>query len=174
MRKFLFLLFISLSFFANAKPEIKMESGKTASDCITYNQLRETELISESVDNMLISAYLDCSVPIKLHNEHDYSALIANALNIVRIMDFPLSLAQHVGRQDLLNSKFVSTGNNSLEYAKEHHNILITVKGTLSQNEYLLWVSDEILNATYRAFYPAVLVVNKGGYLIKPYYLSGF
>lgn len=176
MRKFiLLLLFASLGVLAIAKPEIRMESGKTASNCTVYNQLRESEAILESTNNMLASAeYLECSLPLKLHEQKDYSELLANALNIVRIRQFPLSLAQQVERQDVLNSKFVFTGTNSLEYVEGHHNIVITVKGSLSQNEYLLWVTDEILNATYRAYYPALLVVNKSNYVVKPYYASGF
>lgn len=152
-----------------------MESGKSTSNCTGYNKLRKSETIRESTDNMLVSAaYLECSLPLKLHKQNNYSELLANALNFVRIRQFPLSLAQQVERLDLLNSKFVLTGKNSLEYVKGHHNIVITVKGSLSPNEYLLWVTDEILNATYRAYYPAVLVVNKSNYVVKPYYASGF
>jgi hypothetical protein len=152
-----------------------MESGKVVSNCTAYNQLRESESILETTNNMLVAAeYLECSLSSKLNKKNNSSDILANALDIVRIRQLPLSLAQQVGRHDVLKSKFVFDGEHSLKYDKGHHNVVISIKGSLSQNKYLLWVTDEILNATYRAYYPAVLVVNGSDYIVKPYYASGF
>ena len=160
---------------ATDKPEIRMESGKVVSNCNDYNKLRKSELILETTDNMIVSAeYLECSLQSKPYKENNYSELLDNILVVIRIRQLPLSIAQQADRQDVLKSMFTSDGEHSLKYDKDHHNVTISIIGSLSQNEYLLWVTDEILNATYSAYYPAVLVFTGSNYIVKPYYTSGF
>lgn len=176
MSKFIVLLaFISLNVMATDKPEIKIESGKVISNCTGYNKLRESEKILETTNNMLVSAeYLECSLSPNIQIRNNYSELLDKVLEVVRVRQFPLSLAQQVDRNAVLNTLFVSDKTYSLKYDKGHHNVAITIKGSFSKNEYLVWVTDEILNATYRAYYPAVLVVSGSNYAIEPFYESGF
>ena len=158
-----------------AKTEINFQSGRTASDCASYNQLRKSEHLAETVNNMIVaSEYLDCSLSPNLIHLPSYKPLLVQINDQVRIRQFPLSLGQMVERNDKLKVLFMVKGNDTLSYEKETHNVQIAVKGMLTNQKYLLWVVDEILDATYRAYYPAVLSVDNGLFEIEPYYASGF
>lgn len=176
MRRFGFIVLAFLfCVCAEAKTEISFQSGHTASDCASYNHQRKSERLADTVYNrMIASEYLECSLSPSLRHLPSYTLLLIQVNEQVRVRQFPLSLAQMVDRNDKLKALFMVQGNDSLAYEKENHNVKIGVKGMLTDQKYLLWVVDEILDANYRAYYPAVLSVDNGKFEIEPYYASGF
>ena len=176
MRKIgLIVLVLSFCACAGAKTEISFQSGRTATDCTSYNQIRKSEPLVETVNNMILASdYLECSLSPNLLHFPSYKSLLFQINEQVRIRQFPLSIGQMVGRNDKLKVLFMVDGKDSLTYEKENHNVKIVVKGMLSDQKYLIWVVDEILDATYRAYYPAILTVDNELFEIEPYYASGF
>ena len=176
MRNFvIFFMAISSLCFAGEKSEIVMASGKTVSDCNSFNELRNTESLLEDSMNMLASSeYLECSLVSNLEQVSSVEEFIHVLNKNLRIRQFPLSLGPQVDRKSLLNEKFNFDGKFSLKYEKDLHKISITYKGKISEGRHLVWVVDEILDATYRAYYPAVVVVSSDRFAVEPYYGGGF
>ena len=176
MRSYFFaLMMISSVCFAGEKSKIAMESGKVASDCASYNKLRASERILETSINKLVSSeYLECSLTRGVEQTSNVDNFIELLMNSVRIRQFPLSLGPQINRKTLLKDKFDYNGKFSLEYENGQHHIRITYKGKISEGRHLFWVTDEILDATYRAYYPAVVVSSHNGFVVEPYYGGGF
>ena len=92
----------------------------------------------------------------------------------LQIRTIPTSLGPQVDRKAVLNDKFVFDGQDSFLFSEGNHNIVITLKGQIKPGEYLFWVVDEILDTTYRAYYPLIIEVDGNEIKAKPFYLGGF
>lgn len=162
----------------HAKEAIEFEDGQIVDQCKDYNRLRDILLVKDSIDNMIVqSAYLDCSLPSLVNSVDNAPFILDIILNKMLVRSLPTSLGQSVEDDSTLAvSGFkISSENNSVEYIKEDHNIVIVLKGKLSGNTYLVWVYDELLNSTYRAYFPAVVEVSMDDDIhVRPYYKSGY
>lgn len=160
---------------ALAKPAITMQSGKVAEDCSSYNELRYSERPREDIKNKLVaSEYLECSLASNPTPVKNSVEVLQQFNQQLRIRQFPLSLGPRVSRRDLLKLKFTYADNSSLIYVDGNHHVSIALKGEIAERRYLVWVTDEILDATYRSYYPAVVVRNGTDFKVEPYYASGF
>lgn len=179
--RILILLAIALqgcSLCSYAKTAIEFEDGQKVENCTDYNRLRETLFIKESVDNMIIqSEYLDCSLRSLTGNIDDVSFVLDSIAKNMLIRSIPTSLGPSTEDGDTLavTGFKVSLTQQAVEYASDDHNLVITLKGRISDDTYLIWVTDEILKSTYRAYYPAkIRIDNKGNITPYPYYKSGY
>lgn len=174
-------LSVSTQMFAfdiSAKEAIEFEDGQIVEQCEDYNRLRDSLLVKDSIDNMIVqSAYLDCSLSSLVNSVDSPPFVLDIILHKMPVRSIPTSLGQSVENDSTLAmSGFkVSLDHQSIEYTKEDHNIVIVLKGELSGNTYLVWGYDEILNATYRAYFPAVVEVSTDNKVqVRSYYKSGF
>lgn len=172
------ILFFASTTSCSAKTSIELENGGIVDNCTTYNKLRESFTIKESTVNSLISSeYLECSIKKGLANTEN-SASVLDAIKVsLRVRKLPLSIAQSVNRKDTFNDAGfnVDLKSNSLNYEMNNSNIVISLKGSLTESEYLIWIVDEVLDTTYRSYYPAIIKISKDGMVTaSPYYNSGF
>ncbi|MGX5175336.1 hypothetical protein ACUR5C_15055 [Aliikangiella sp. IMCC44653] len=160
---------------ASTKNEIAFESGAKVRTCEKYNSLRASQRISETTSNMIIAAeYLECSLMSDLKQVDRPTEVIAPIGKELRIRSIPTSLGPQVDRMAVLSDKFVFDGHDSFKFSEGNHNIVLTLKGQIKSGEYLFWVFDEILDATYRAFFPLIIEVDGNNIKARPFYLSGF
>lgn len=176
MHYFLIILCL-ISAAANAAPknEIRFESGIKVSTCDKYNSLRETQRIAETTSNIMIaSEYLECSLVPSLKPVQKSKDIILAVGKLLRIRSIPTSLGPRVDRKSVLGDKFIYDGNDSLVYSESEHNVTISLKGEVEPGSYLFWVVDEILDASYRAYYPVIIDLYDDEVKAKPFYHSGF
>ena len=176
LRLFLILvIFIIPIANADEKSEITFVSGETANECVSYNSQRANEDIRDTINNMIIaSEYLECSLSDSLKVVGNPEEIISQIYENVRIRSLPTSLGPSVPRNSLLSEKFELVLPNKIVFETKSHNVNISIKGVLSGNRYLIWVVDEILDATYRSYYPAILLIEGEQINVLPFYESGF
>ena len=175
--RILLVIACMISFVANAstKNEIVFESGAKVSTCDEYNSLRASQRIAETTSNMIIaSEYLECSLVPDLKQVDRTIDVITAIGKDLQIRTIPTSLGPQVDRKAVLNDKFVFDGHDSFLFSEGNHNIVITLKGQIKPGEYLFWVVDEILDTTYRAYYPLIIEVDGNEIKAKPFFLGGF
>lgn len=179
--RILILLAIAIqgcSFGSIAKTAIEFEDGQKVENCTDYNRLRETLFVEESVNNMVIqSEYLDCSLASLAGNIDNVSFILDSIAKNMLIRSIPTSLGPSTEDSDTLamTGFKVSLAQQAVEYVEDDHNLVITLKGRISDDTYLIWVTDEILKSTYRAYYPAkIRIDNNGDVTPSPYYKSGY
>lgn len=162
----------------NAKSIIEFEDGQKADNCADYNRLRENLLVKESVNNMIVqSEYLDCSLPSLTESIDDASIVLDSIAKNMLVRSIPTSLGPSVKRGDTLAMAGfkVSLTRLAVEYTKGDHNVGIVLKGKVSDDTYLIWVVDEILESSYRSYYPAKIEIDDEGNVESiPYYKSGY
>lgn len=172
------ILFVALTASCSAKTPIELENGEIVDNCTSYNKLRESFTIKEStVNSQTSSEYLECSIKKELANTENPASVLDAIKVSLRVRKLPLSIAQSVNRKDTFNDAGfnVDLKSNSLNYEMNNSNIVISLKGRLTESEYLIWVVDEVLDATYRSYYPAIIKISKDGMVTaSPYYNSGF
>lgn len=98
----------------------------------------------------------------KLYAEFDVSKL-------------PLSISQSVTAKATfksLNWKVDKKGL-KIEYSNDDMNIVISLERK-TKNGYLIFITDEILNGTYRSYFPAELIVDNNTISVRPIYKSGW
>ena len=160
---------------ANAKHAIEFVSGAQATTCKQYNLLKDKEDIKEGNRNMMIaSEYLECSLPSSLK-------LVKNPKNIMsfigknlRIRDIPTSLGASVDDTTVIFDKLKFDGKNAFILNDKYYYINLILKGKISVHSYLFWVVDEVLEGTYRVYYPFIVKIEGKTVIAKPYYNSGF
>lgn len=163
---------------SNAKTIIEFENGQKVKNCADYNRLRATIFIKETVNNMMVqSEYLDCSLPSLTESIENTSTILDHIAKNMLIRSIPTSLGPSAERSDTLaKAGFkASLTQPTIKYTKNDHNVVITLKGKISEDTYLIWVIDEILNSTYRSYYPAKIRIDSSGKITPlPYYNSGY
>ncbi len=173
----LVILFQGCSLNTNAKTAIEFEDGQVVENCVDYNRFRETLLVNETVANMIVlSEYLECSLP-SVTGRVDEPSILDSIVKKMLIRSIPTSLGPATDDNDTLAMVGfkVLLDQKAVEYVKDDHNVTITLKGRLSDDTYLIWVVDEVLKSTYRAYYPAKIKIgNKGLVTSTPYYTSGY
>ncbi len=169
------IFFISISI-CYAQNEIKMDNGQKANNCNIYNKLRESHKVREGVNNDLISSeYLDCSITPDLKQVKNSPEILQAMYHKLRVRKLPTSFSQSVSRKDTFFDAGFTITPDSIAYQKEDRNFSITLKGKITDNKYLIWVVDEILNGTYRSYYPAIAEISDNDNInITPYYQSGY
>lgn len=188
--RFASLLLIAFIASCSAKTPVELSNGTKVDNCTDYNVQRKALRIKEHVNNILFSSeYLECSLNKPLLPVDNPKATLALIAKKLKARQLPLSIGPSVDRKATLHTAglVVSTTSNSLIFDKENksnkdsnRNLVIILKGKLSTNQYLVWVVDEILNATYRAYYPAIITITAGAaddddtVTAAPYYAGGF
>ena len=172
------ILFVAFTASCSAKTPIELENGEVVDNCTSYNKLRESFTIKESTVNSQISSeYLECSIKKELVDTENSASVLDAIKGNLRVRKLPLSIAQSVNRKDTFNDAGfnVDLKLNSLNYEMNNSNIVISLKGRLTESEYLIWIVDEVLDATYRSYYPAIIKIAKDGMVTaSPYYNSDF
>jgi hypothetical protein len=172
--KYLIALTLSGVSLAEARQPVELSDGSSASDCASYTQKRQTLRVAESPRAAVAAAdYLDCSLAWGGLDTGEASALqpVANALAAA---DIPTSLGPRVeGRMTFvaLGAKF-DPALKALVFEEDGQHLSIRFvqrKG----NDFLVWVSDEILDAGYRAYFPVLLRWDGSKAAVSPWYPSG-
>lgn len=162
----------------NAKTAIEFENDQKVENCADYNRLRKTLFLKESVGNMIVqSEYLDCSLPSLKGGVDNALFILDSILKNMLIRSIPTSLGPSTEDGDTLAMAGfkVSLPQQAVEYVKGDHDLVINLKGKISDDTYLIWVVDEILKSTYRAYYPAKIKIDNNGHIEPlPYYKSGY
>jgi len=158
---------------------ITLSNGQKVINCAQYNIARASHMPSDTISNSIISSeYLPCSLSNTNSIDPKEAALVAKQLLSARVRQFPLSIAQLFGRKTtLLNAGFIQQ-NNKLLWSAKQQNIVVQVKAKAvgTNTQYLIWVSDVILDGNYYAYYPAWIKVSPESNTIKvfPLYQSGY
>lgn len=166
---------VSFITFASPKSSVILESGEVVNNCNEYNKYRQYSRVKETINNQIAAGeYLECSLISTLETRSGYNIILKEMLSNIRVRQLPLSVGPRAGRKDKLNTLFSLSGEDSLLFEENDHHIRLRIKGLMSKDVYLVWVSDEILNATYRSYYPALMHVAGNKFKVSPYYQSGF
>lgn len=161
---------------AYALDEIEFQDGAKTSNCTDYNRIRATQGIASDTQNLGISSeYLDCSLAWGGVNiaSSDNVEPIAKAL---RVRQFATSLNQRIESDSDTFVKLGATYNaaeHALKFLESDQYVNVTFKQKKGSS-YLVWFEEVIQIGTYRAFYPAIVVVDGSNIDVKPYYASGF
>lgn len=172
---FLFL-FLFMSKGLVAKEAIFLENGIKVDNCTDYNKYRKFYELKLGVNNEILSSkYLECSIDENIYLSVD-STILSHLYEKLRVRQFPLSIGPKTSRK----LKFKDVGfildykNASISYKNEIEDVYITIflKGKIinKTDSYLLWVYDEKFMATYRAYYPIIVRINKDDIDILPFY----
>ncbi|WP_417761424.1 hypothetical protein [Shewanella sp.] len=173
----LLLLACLLTPLAHAAPKnaIVMASGASVKDCEHYNALRASENIAETTVNMMMaSEYLQCSLTPTLTPVDEPAAVLQQIADQLRIRAIPTSVGRRAGENMVFSAMFNISEQGTLRFSEEQHIIDIRLKGQLDDHSYLLWVSDEILDRTYRAYFPVVVEHQGENFSARPFYASGY
>lgn len=156
---------------------ISLENDQSVSNCIEYNLARATHRIKETVfDSLIASEYLSCSLLNTTALEPTNIAVIQQQLLQLRVRQLPWSIAQLFGRNTRLNEAGFMLQNDVLVWYQEQHTVQVQLKAKHAdiQQRYLIWVLDEINDASYRAYYPAWVSIFPERIDVTPVYASGF
>ncbi|MCH1921270.1 hypothetical protein L9G15_17745 [Shewanella sp. A3A] len=173
----LLLLACLLTPLAHAAPKtaISMASGASVTDCEQYNALRATENLEETTVNMMIaSEYLECSLTPAPQPVAQPQVVLQQIAEQLPIRAIPTSIGRRADKNMVLNAMFTLSDEGTLRFSEQQHIIDIRLKGQLSEHSYLLWISDEILDRTYRAYFPFVVEQTDDGFSARPFYASGY
>lgn len=160
-----------------AKTQISFPNDTFATSCAEYVLLRKNTEVLEHVNNKIIeSEYLDCSLSKNLKLVSNSSLILKTMLNQVGTRSIPSSLGPSVSRTETFEDTGFRLNEDvtAIKLERPNRNFVISLKGELSKNTYLIWVVDEILDANYRSYYAAIFEVTGQSGKIKPYYASGF
>lgn len=164
-------------------PMIAFANGDTAQNCEDFNKLRSESKIAEDVNNHIIMAnYLHCTLDDEALNAAKPYQVEASVLdtiaNNLSVRQLPTSLSQTVAASDsFADAGFdINPDTSALVLSNDPDRIFtVELKDQLSDNSYLIWVSDQIKSGTYKAFYAAKVILNEDGTVVaQPFYDSGF
>lgn len=169
-----FLLTLVMASSVDARESITLSDGSAATDCASYTQKRNTLRVAETPRDALAAAdYLECSLAWGGQDPGSTTSLQAVA-NALVAADIPTSLGPRAeGRTTFvaLGARFDTT-QKALIFDEDGQHLSIRFiqrKGDV----FLAWVSDEILDAGYRAYFPVLLGWDGTRVSVSPWYPSG-
>ncbi len=174
----IFLLFIAWASVGESKKysDINMADGRSVNNCTDYNSARDEVSLDESNDNMIVSAeYLVCAYDFSIGSLAQQDEIFDKLYADFDVSKLPLSISQSVTAKATfksLNWKVDKKGL-KIEYSNDDINIVISLERK-TKNGYLIFITDEILNGTYRSYFPAELIVANNTISVRPIYKSGW
>ena len=164
-------------------PTILFENGEVAANCEEFNTLKQNYRVEETVNNQNLTVhYLPCSLDgdAKM-NSGSFKVdveVLENIMTGLKVRQLPTSLSQTVTPEDTFKDAGfeIDTESNSLTLTGDpNRNFRLILKGQQNANAYTLWVFDEILDASYKSYYPVNVTLNDDGSIdTSPVYESGY
>ena len=172
--KFIFALSLFTASAVEARESVTLSDGSTVTDCASYTQKRQALRVAETPrDRVAAADYLDCSLVWGGQDPGPLTSLQAVANTLVAA-DIPTSLGPRVEGQTTfvaLGARFDAT-QKALIFDEDGQHLSIRFiqrKG----DAFLVWVSDEIGDAGYRAYFPVLLRWDGTRASVSPWYPSG-
>ncbi len=153
-----------------------MLDGRVTNNCEKYNSLRnEVGLLSTNRNRSVAGEYLECSYLLAKEDINNKREFLDKIYKNVNVSQLPLSLSNKVDKNSSFNNLGwkVSYKDGSIYYEQDDINIVIFLEKVI-EDGYLIFVIDEVLKGTYRAYFPANLIVKGTIFLVEPLYKSGY